>query len=161
MNTRHLHDDLETWQFLVERGLVLTCLLPDKTRNADDMITTTVFRLSGIYYTLPTTAIYTIQPLGAYKPIPFAQPCIVGVVNVDGQAIGVFDIRSLVTCIRTAPRPEAPLLILRLQEVDIAILADSLVFTPPASASDDKASDTPTVHQPRRAEVTLSKEAHG
>lgn len=117
-------DDLETWEFLVEHGLVVSGV---QDINAQPFKrTSTIFSLSGILYAIPSDIVCGIQSLKNYQPVPFAQPCIVGVINVQGKIIGIFDMRSLITPIHEHPSPDSVLLVLRLQGVDIALVADRI-----------------------------------
>jgi chemotaxis signal transduction protein len=136
---RYIHDDEETWHFLVEEGLVLCCLLNAQTMLLDgDPVCSNdalLFRIDATYYAVPAQLVSDIQPLGVYTPVPFTQPCIIGVVNVQSHILSVFDVRSLLHHKHTKPHPNAVLLCIRLHHIDIGLMADSIVQTPHVLAS--------------------------
>jgi chemotaxis signal transduction protein len=129
MKNQDLYDDIETWRVFVEWGLVLTCVQRGQQNGfCNSMV---LFSLGDTAYGIPLEYIRDIQLLGAYTPLPFTHPCIVGVVNRHEWLLAVLDIRPLLLRIPVRPpHSHAHVLIVKLQGMDIGLLVDELVAVP-------------------------------
>jgi chemotaxis signal transduction protein len=74
---------LKTWEFLVQQGLVLTCISPEHVRLCCRVCT--IFRCGSFYYGIPTQLVADIQPTNGYTPLPFTHPPIVGIGRIKGE----------------------------------------------------------------------------
>ncbi len=116
------------WHVLTERGLTLAGIVRHTDKLKDEQ--RVLFRLGDTCYYLPSAQVRAIQPLGQYEPLPFIQPCIVGLIALDNQSVVVIDTRLLVTNQRTPPSITSPLLIVELAGKQIGLLADDVLYTP-------------------------------
>lgn len=125
--TQHpIDEDMETWRFLTNKGLVLTCVWPNNTTNQQhDVI---VFSRGAVHYAIASDYVETIEPLGTYQPIPFTQPGLIGVVKIQNHVVSVFDIHVLLT--RTRQRDLSPhtcVLVIKLRDTHVGLLADTSI----------------------------------
>jgi chemotaxis signal transduction protein len=118
----------EMWHILTERGLTLAGIVRHTDRLKDE--NRVLFRLGDTCYYMPSAQVRAIKPLGPYEPLPFIQPCIVGLIALDNQSVVVIDGRLLVTDQRTPPSTTLPLLIIELAGKQIGLLADDVLYTP-------------------------------
>jgi len=119
---------MSIWRTLIERGFVLVCLRPGfPPQHSASLV---VFCLGDTWYGIPANRVRCIQPLGTYVPLPFAPPCIVGLVNVQDKPLPVLDICPLLTDQHTARHPKGDLLIVQLTGMDIGLLTDCILLAP-------------------------------
>jgi chemotaxis signal transduction protein len=128
MQQYHLYDTPDTHHIVYE--LQLTCLQPGARRTASEPLL--MFRLGDAYYTIPARLVQGICPLLTYTPLPFTEPGIVGVVNINDRLLVVLDVRSLFQQPCTAPQRDARLLLVKLDGLDTGLLADSVPGHPAA-----------------------------
>jgi purine-binding chemotaxis protein CheW len=85
-----------------------------------------IFRLGDAGYGIPAHYVREVQTLGNYTPLPFTPPFVVGLVNVHGRLFAVLDIRPLLDLPPAPPQPNAFLLVLTANGMEVALLADTV-----------------------------------
>ncbi len=128
MQKNHLNDASDTWHYLRNHGLVLICLEQQNGYQMDEQAMV-VFRLGNACYGVPKHAVCAIQTLGPYTPLPFARPGVVGAVTVQGRLVGVMDICPLIGKEKTVPGPDSLLVVVKLDNMEMGLLADEIVNT--------------------------------
>ena len=83
-----------------------------------------LFHLGDTSYGIPAHAVREVQPLGSYARLPFTSAWVVGLVNVRGRLLTLLDIRPLLDIAVVPPQPNACLLILTANGIDVALLTD-------------------------------------
>lgn len=140
MEHNFLHNDQDTWRILNALRQLLTPIPPS---SIDAKHTTQVIvRLRETYYSLPAHCVRDIRPLGNYTPLPFTHSCIVGVVSVRGQLLVVLDIRPFLIQVWDVPRPDAMLLHVELEGMELGVLVDRVVALPRSTRNDVSAGDS-------------------
>lgn len=96
------------------------------TRGATEPTTgLVVFRYDGQRYALPLTSVERIVRAVSITPLPQAPAAVLGVVDVEGRVVAVFDARRRFSL---PPRPIAPsdhLLIARTSRRTVALIVDT------------------------------------
>jgi purine-binding chemotaxis protein CheW len=116
--------------FLTERGLTLTRLPSVSATDAPADTPLLIFCLGEAQYSLPVHSLRAIRTLGTYTPLPFTPAWMVGVIHLSGQLLSVLDIRPPTNPAPLAPHPDSPLLIVRLDGIEVGLVIDSLVAVP-------------------------------
>jgi purine-binding chemotaxis protein CheW len=125
VNIRTLRDDPVAWNILEERARALMAQESAAETNLGEEVLT--FRLGEGDYSVPAQYVREVQPLGDVTPLPFTPAFLVGLVNVRGRLLAVLDIRPLLDIPETPPQPQAFLLVLTANGIDVGLLADALV----------------------------------
>lgn len=90
-----------------------------------------LFQLGDACYSLPARAVLEVYPLARAAVLPGTPPWIVGLVNVRGRLMTALDLRPLLGQRAAAPAAQAHLLILSVQQVEVALLADAVLDVRP------------------------------
>jgi purine-binding chemotaxis protein CheW len=131
---------------LAERARVLARPLEAAVAAISDLRLAT-FALANERYGIEAHLVVEISRLLDYTPLPHAPPHLVGITNVRGEILPVFDLRALLGLSRRALDDLSRLVVLGKERAEFGILADSTrefvalsamdLFPPPASVSDD------------------------
>jgi purine-binding chemotaxis protein CheW len=131
---------------LAERAALLARPLETGTgRSADDLRLAT-FALTGERYGIEAQHVMEISRLADYTPLPHAPSHLVGVTNLRGEILPVFDLRALLGLSRRALDDLSRLVVLGHARAEFGVLADSTrelvsiapseILPPPPSVSD-------------------------
>jgi purine-binding chemotaxis protein CheW len=93
------------------------------TRHSEQIV---IFQLGGSGYCVPARWILEVLPLPPLARLPAAPPFLVGLVNVHGRLLVALDLRPLLEMPFTPPPPGAQLLVLRVDAVEVGLVADSV-----------------------------------
>lgn len=126
-------NDSETWHFLQARGLELLCFGAESLYPDDR--TMVLFQREGRLYGIRQLVVQDIVSLGNYTPLPFTQPCILGLVHLADILLPVLDIVSLMSGTRKRPPHDACLIVVHLNDVEVGLLADSILPIPERQVS--------------------------
>ena len=125
MDIRTLRNDPAAWRILEERARALMAQeKAAQTELGEEILT---FRLGDSDYSVPAQYVREVQPLGEVTPLPFTPAFVVGLVNVRGRLLAALDIRPLLDMPETPPQPQAFLLVLTANGIDVGLLADAVV----------------------------------
>jgi purine-binding chemotaxis protein CheW len=125
MELKQLRSDPVAWGILEERARAL--MVQDVTAEGDQGEEFLAFRIDASSYSIPARFVREVQPLGDCTPLPHTPAFVAGLVNVRGRLIAVLDIRPLLDMPQAALRPNAFLLILSVQGMDVGLLADEII----------------------------------
>jgi purine-binding chemotaxis protein CheW len=120
-----LRDDPATWRILEERARALMVQEHAAETEVGEEILT--FRLGEGDYSVPAQYVREVQLLGEVTPLPFTPPFLVGLVNVRGRLLVALDIRPLLDMPEAPPQPQAFLLVLTANGLEVGLLADVVV----------------------------------
>lgn len=94
-----------------------------------DTLGVVVFALAGQRLALPASAVRETVLAGEITPLPGLPPRVLGLVNVRGRILAVFDLRPVLQ-LPAAGEPAAPRLLIVAQDgVEFALLADEVTGT--------------------------------
>lgn len=85
-----------------------------------------VFQLAGQAYGLPLEAVREILPLSLLSQPPCLPPVLAGFLNLGGVAMPVLRLARLFRLAEESPRFYTPLLILRCEDLPLAVLVDAV-----------------------------------
>jgi purine-binding chemotaxis protein CheW len=120
-----LRDDPVAWRILEERARALMAQEHAvDTKLGEEILT---FRLGDGDYSVPARYVREVQLLGEVTPLPFTPPYLVGLVNVRGRLLAALDIRPLLDMSEAPPQPQAFLLVLAANGLEVGLLADAVV----------------------------------
>jgi purine-binding chemotaxis protein CheW len=120
-----LRDDPVAWNILEERARALMAQeSAAETELGEEILT---FRLGEGDYSVPAHYIREVQPLGDLTPLPFTPAFLAGLANVRGRLLAVLDIRPLLDMPEAPPQPQAFMLVLTANGMDVGLLADVIV----------------------------------
>ncbi len=125
MEIRHLRDNPVVWQTLEERARALA--VQELDADSDRGEETIFFKLGAGTYGLPAHFVREVQPLGGFTPLPATPAFVIGLVNVRGRLYTALDIRPLLDIPAAPPQNQAYLLIINANNMDVALLADSVI----------------------------------
>jgi hypothetical protein len=114
----------ELWHYLVERGMILSCVPFEYVYET--YLSDVVFCLGNTYYSIPSSLIKEILPLGSYIPLPFIHPGIVGLIWKHEHPLPIIDMHYLTNMEPVTPSPDEALIILQLAGMEIGLLTDSI-----------------------------------
>ena len=130
---------------LAARARVLARPLEEARNNATDLRLAT-FALSNERYGIEAHLVVEISRLSDYTPLPHAPTQLVGVTNLRGEILPVFDLRALLGLSRRALDDLSRLVVLGRMRPEFGILADSTrelvalgtaeILSPPPSVSE-------------------------
>lgn len=118
-----MYNYLAPWHELIEHGLIIFAV----SQEEQTYETTTVFRLGNVLYGIPSQYVLALQTLGDYIPLPFVKPFYVGFVPTPLGMLPVIDIRPQDAATHYRIRPDMDLLIVRLDTMNVGLLADALM----------------------------------
>lgn len=124
-----LQESMFIWQTLIDRGLVLACIIHPERISIENK-TLVLFWVADTLFGIPSGYVQCIQHLGSYVPLPFAHPCVAGVITFQERLLTVLDVRPLMGKQHIAPSSDAPTIIVRLESMDIALLTDRVITAP-------------------------------
>jgi purine-binding chemotaxis protein CheW len=122
---QQLREDADVWGILEERANALATQKTTMDGEAGEEVL--VFRLGEGRYSMPAHYILEVQPLGHYTQLPSTPSFVLGLVNVRGRLLSALDIRPLLDIAQTAPKSQSFLLILGANNMEVCLLADSVV----------------------------------
>ena len=125
MDLKYLRDDPAAWRILEERARALMAQEHTAETELGEEILT--FRLGDGDYSVPAQYVREAQPLGEITPLPFTPAFLVGLVNVRGRLLATLDIRPLLDMPEAPPQPQAFLLVLTANGMEVGLLADAIV----------------------------------
>jgi purine-binding chemotaxis protein CheW len=109
---------------LAERARVLAQPLETATRTSHDLRLAT-FVLAGERYGIEAHLVVEIGRLSDFAPLPSAPPYLVGITNLRGDILPIFDLRALLGLNRRALDDMSRLVVLGKNRADFGILADA------------------------------------
>jgi purine-binding chemotaxis protein CheW len=125
MDIQDFRSDSNKWHILQERARALALHQVDTDIEQGDEILT--FRLGEDNYSLSVSYIREVQPLESWTPLPTTPEFVIGLVNVRGKILTALDIRPLLNIAQTAPDPDSFLIIVQAHNIEVGLLADSVV----------------------------------
>lgn len=125
MDLHDLHHDAEIWRVLQARAQALAARQVETGVEQGEEVL--IFRLGNDTYSIPAQYIREVQPLLDWTPLPSTPSFVVGLVNIRGKILAALDVRPLLEIAHAAPGPDAFLIILHVQGVEVGLLADSVV----------------------------------
>jgi purine-binding chemotaxis protein CheW len=125
MDMRSLRADPAAWRILEERARAL--MTQEHAAEGDGGEELLAFRLGQDEYSIPAQYVREVQMLGDITPLPFTPACIIGLVNIRGRLLAALDIRPLLDIAAAPPQPQAFLLVLTVNGIEIGLLADAVV----------------------------------
>jgi purine-binding chemotaxis protein CheW len=125
VDIRNLRDDPTAWRILEQRAHAL--MAQESVAEIELGEELLIFRLGEGEYSVPAQYVREVQPLGDVTPLPFTPPFVVGLVNVRGRLLAVLDIRPLLDMPRVPSQPQAFLLVLTANNIEVGLMADALV----------------------------------
>lgn len=127
MESQSPKNSIDIWHTLLERGLVLSCLLSEPSLQTDEY--GVVFCVGKTYYAIPLSLFAGVQQLGNYVPLPFMHPAIIGATSFQGQPLMVVDICSLGDSAPIVPHVQGKILVLQLEHTMVGFLAESIAIS--------------------------------
>jgi purine-binding chemotaxis protein CheW len=125
MDIQDLRSDPARWSVLEERARALALhQLETDVEQGDELLT---FRLGEDSYSIPVCYIREVQPLESWTPLPTTPPFVIGLVNVRGKILTALDIRPLLNIEQKPPDQDSFLIILQAHNIEVGLLADSVV----------------------------------
>lgn len=131
---------------LAERAALLARPLETANGHATDDLRLATFALTGERYGIEAHHVLEISRLADYTPLPHAPSHLVGVTNLRGEILPVFDLRALLGLSRRALDDLSRLVVLGHDRAEFGVLADSTrelvsiapkeILPPPMSVSE-------------------------
>jgi purine-binding chemotaxis protein CheW len=109
---------------LEERTRLLARVPPQPTADGAVLLVVS-FRLAGESYALETRYLREVQRLTDYTPLPGAPAFVVGVLNLRGEILAVFDPRPLLGLAADAPGEQTRVLVLGVDRPEYGLLVDA------------------------------------
>ncbi len=116
------HSDIATLFTLVDRGLVLTCLVT--WAGSSLRACETLFQRCDVWYSIPESLVVAVQPFRHYTPLPFSRSSLVGLVKVDTRNVVALDVHALTGSDPCPPASPSMLVIVSLNDMEVGLLAD-------------------------------------
>lgn len=117
--------------------------VPARSPDAAEVLELATFSLGSERYAIETCFVRRITRLGHYTPVPGVSDLLLGVTNVGGEILAVFDFRILVGGVRQETTDQTRILVLGADHEEFGILADAAhevlvlrhddLFAPPGS----------------------------
>jgi purine-binding chemotaxis protein CheW len=125
MNIQDFRSDPDKWHILEERARALALhQVATDIEQSDELLT---FRLGEDRYSIPVACIREVQPLENWTPLPTTPSFVIGLVNVRGKILTALDIRPLLNIVQTPPNLDSFLIIVQAHNLEVGLLADSVV----------------------------------
>jgi purine-binding chemotaxis protein CheW len=125
VDLKYLRDDPAAWRILEERARALMVQESDVETEVGEEIL--AFRLGEGDYSVPAQYVCEVQLLGEITPLPFTPAFLIGLVNIRGRLLAALDIRPLLDMPEAPPQPQAFLLVLAANGLEVGLLADAVV----------------------------------
>jgi purine-binding chemotaxis protein CheW len=125
VNLKHLRENPALWSILEERARAL--LAQENTAEIELGEEILMFRLGDGEYSVPARYVREVQMLGDVTPLPFTPAFCVGLVNIRGRLLTALDIRPLLDMPAAPPQPQAFLLVLAANGIEVGLLADAVI----------------------------------
>ncbi|HTL13425.1 MAG TPA: chemotaxis protein CheW [Bdellovibrionota bacterium] len=84
------------------------------------------FRVGGECYAMPLLSVREVIALPTLTGVPFAPPQFLGITNLRGQVISIFDLRIMVGLKRPADTQETAVIIINFDQLRIGVVVDSV-----------------------------------
>jgi purine-binding chemotaxis protein CheW len=114
-----------TRAILEERARVLA-QVPAQAPQAADMVEVLIFTLSGERYAVETDCVREVLRLGGYTEVPGTPDILMGVMNLRGQIVALFDLRKLLGIPGAEASDAARVIILGGDRAEFGILAEEV-----------------------------------
>lgn len=86
-----------------------------------------LFRVRGEWFALPVTEVKEIHPLGRVTRIPNAPHGVIGIMNLRGRVLTLYDLQAFLVGTANPPGQEAYVIVLDLDpELDVGIVVDEV-----------------------------------
>jgi purine-binding chemotaxis protein CheW len=131
-------------EVLAERARALA-RVPAEAPRAAEVLEVVRFELAGEHYALETRHVREVVRLTDLTPVPAAPPILVGVLNLRGEILAVFDLRRFFGLPEGDATEQARVLVLGHERAEFGILADAVqevqrlrtdeVLEPPATVA--------------------------
>jgi purine-binding chemotaxis protein CheW len=109
---------------------------PETAPAADTMLEILEFRLAQERYALETRYVQEVYPLRDLTPLPGTPPFILGIVNVRGRIVPVFDMKKLFDLPEQGVTDLHRIVLVRGHGMELGLLADVVVGVRSIAASD-------------------------
>ena len=113
-------------EILRARALALAREAPVE-ETAQSRLEVVEFCLGEEHYAIASAGVREVFPLKDLTPLPCTPAFVLGIVNVRGQVITVIDLRPLLDLPIAAQHESNKIIVLRAQDAQMALLAESLV----------------------------------
>jgi purine-binding chemotaxis protein CheW len=115
---------LRAREVMVERARALA-RVPAEAAGAGEVLEVVVFALAGERYALATRLVREVVRLTDFTPLPGAPDFVVGVTNLRGHILAIFDLRKFFGLALRGLTDQTRLLVLGEERAEFGILADT------------------------------------
>ncbi len=126
MKFQELRDDEQVWRILEERARDLATQVKEDS-VVDQGEEVLIFRLGEGTYSISAQHIREVHTTAQITGLPATPPFVVGLVNVRGKILTALDIRPLLEIPQETITDEPFLVIVSINGVDVALLADTVL----------------------------------
>lgn len=100
---------------------------PEQPSTAESQLELLEFRLATERYAVETRYVNEVYPLKDLTPLPGSPPFLLGIVNVRGQILPVFDIKKFFDLPEEGLTDLHRIIVIKSHELELGLLADSVV----------------------------------
>jgi purine-binding chemotaxis protein CheW len=101
--------------------------VPQGSSRPEDLLDVVTFQLGGERYGVETSCVRKVERPGAVVPVPGTPPLLLGVVNLRGSLLPVFDLCRLFGLATPPVTPSSRLLVLGKDEDEFGVVADTVL----------------------------------
>ena len=140
-----LHLSPERARAVMEARARALAQVPPQAPLADEILELVTFGLAGEHYAIETRCIREVVRFSEYTPVPGGPDFLVGLLNLRGDILAVFDLRQSFGLARQEVTDLARVIVLGDERAEFGVLADAVdevrtvrteeVLEPPASVS--------------------------
>ncbi|CAN5608422.1 hypothetical protein BH23PLA1_BH23PLA1_31320 [soil metagenome] len=98
--------------------------VPDRPLGAAEVLGVMTFTMAGEQYAIETHHVRGVVRLGTWTPIPGTPEELVGVINLRGEVLAVFDLSRLIPIPSEGPTESSQVIVLGAERDEFGILAD-------------------------------------
>jgi purine-binding chemotaxis protein CheW len=141
---RHVHDRIEAFQLVLERGSVQTreekakilkaragilSQAIEEEKTDAEFIEVVAFTLAYEEYALESSHVREVYPMRELTPVPGAPPFVLGIINVRGQILSVVDIKKFFDLPEKGLTDLNKVIIIHNDKMEFGVLADVVIGT--------------------------------